>query len=162
MIRAAYPGEEALIASLVKRIAIETYTECNPENVAAWADMLHHPVKHLLRINSDNALQLVVDSDGIHGAAYALAHKMAPSDEDGFLGGLYLDESVRGQGIGHLLVQQRLEWLKDKGVSRVGTTIAKGNAASEHLLGSYGFVAVHEEPGEMMPEITWVSYQLVF
>jgi len=56
--------------------------------------------------------------------------------------GIYLDQSVRGQGVGRTLYAAAVEALRDRGFSTIVTAMAEPNPASTALHESLGFERV--------------------
>jgi ribosomal protein S18 acetylase RimI-like enzyme len=54
-------------------------------------------------------------------------------------GNVFVDQESRGRGIGRLLLQAALAFLKARGVPRVVLTTAEGNAVAERLFAQAGF-----------------------
>jgi ribosomal protein S18 acetylase RimI-like enzyme len=58
---------------------------------------------------------------------------------DCLLEDLYVDESARGAGLGHALVEATLERARARGCRRVELDVNESNEAAQRLYGSFGF-----------------------
>jgi ribosomal protein S18 acetylase RimI-like enzyme len=66
---------------------------------------------------------------------------------DCLLEDLYVDESARGAGLGHALVEATLERARARGCRRVELDVNESNAAAQRLYGSFGFSATSNTYG---------------
>lgn len=59
---------------------------------------------------------------------------------NGEIQSLFLDDSYRGHGIGHALMNQSLEWLVEEGAKEIVVSIIVGNQSAISFYTRYGFV----------------------
>lgn len=90
-----------------------------------------------------NVVVLVADDHGdVIGYAYAAVEGydyMSLRGPAGVLHDISVDPEYRGRGVGRLLLQGALEFLRSKGVPRVVLTTAEGNAVAQQLFAEAGF-----------------------
>lgn len=86
---------------------------------------------------------LVADENGdVIGYAYAAAEGydyMSLRGPAGVVHDIFVDPEFRGRGVGRLLLEAALAFLKERGVPRVVLTTAEGNDAARRLFAHAGF-----------------------
>ena len=60
-------------------------------------------------------------------------------DEAGFIHDIAVEEDMRRAGAARALMEAAVEWLRDRGISRVMLWTAEQNAAAQHLFDALGF-----------------------
>ena len=63
------------------------------------------------------------------------------SGETGLIDELFVIDSVRGQGIGQLLLNNCIDWLKKSGIRRIKLHAYSWNDAAQHMYEQNGFTA---------------------
>lgn len=151
------------IYELTRKTSYKIYQ--NEKLVDDWLAGAHNQKLIETRIKDPNHLMLVVKDTDVIACAYAkIAQDYDPkSNTDCGIGGLYIDENHRHQGIGTKLIDERLAWLRRKGGQRVHTAVSATNQAAISLLAQKGFTLCYQEQGETMPHITWniMTFDLV-
>lgn len=112
--------------------------DLEPPDLDYWRAKLDgdHPGDHLL---------VAVDSqDQVWGYAYSWSYRPRPAYDLTRETSIYLDERVRGKGIGKLLYPALLQTMAVSGVHTAVALVALPNAPSERLHVSAGFVKVGE------------------
>ena len=95
-------------------------------------------------------------NDILDGSVYALTKTgndliaYAPQDDGVFIYDLYVDESLRGQGIGSELLQHVVSQANGKPVR---LCVAKGNTAAQSLYAKFGFKKVGEAADQYKMEL---------
>lgn len=95
--------------------------------------------------------------DILDGSAHALTKTgndiivYAPQDDGLFIYDLYVDESLRGQGIGSELLQHVVSQANGKPVR---LCVAKGNTVAQALYSKFGFTKVGEYADQYKMELT--------
>lgn len=113
--------------------------DLDPPDLDYWRARLDgdHPGDHLL--------VAVDDLDSVVGYAYSWAYRPRPAYALTRETSIYLDQSVRGKGLGRLLYPALLQTMAISGVHTAVALVALPNPASERLHISTGF----EKVGEM-------------
>ena len=94
--------------------------------------------------------------DILDGSAYAVTKTgndiivYAPQDDGFFIYDLYVDESLRGQGIGSELLQHAVSQANGKPVR---LCVAKGNTVAQSLYSKFGFKKVGEDADQYKMEL---------
>lgn len=110
--------------------------DLEPPDLEHWTTRLdgEHPGDHLL---------VAVDQDDdVVGYAYSWSYRPRPAYESTRETSIYLDERVRGQGVGRQLYPALLETMAVSGVHTAVALVALPNPASERLHLSVGFEKV--------------------
>jgi L-amino acid N-acyltransferase YncA len=107
--------------------------DLEPPTLNYWQEKLrgNHPGDHLL-VAVDN-------DDDVVGYAYSWSYRPRPAYDTTRETSIYLDPSVRGQGIGQLLYPALLETLAASGVHSAVALVALPNPGSERLHLACGF-----------------------
>ncbi|HEY9562646.1 MAG TPA: GNAT family N-acetyltransferase, partial [Nocardioides sp.] len=92
----------------------------------------------------------VDDDDNVVGYAYSWSYRPRPAYDTTRETSIYLDESVRGKGVGKLLYPALLETMAVSGVHTAVALVALPNPASERLHLACGF----EKTGQLR-EVGW-------
>lgn len=94
-------------------------------------------------LKRQGAVVLVAERDGaVVGYVYATVEGKdwnALLDAHGELHDVWVDESARGAGVGGLLLEELLRWMKAQGVPRVLLMTATQNAAAQRLFARVGW-----------------------
>jgi L-amino acid N-acyltransferase YncA len=119
--------------------AVETSTatfDLEPPDLDYWRERLdgQHPGDHLI-VAAD-------DEDHPVGYAYSWSYRPRPGYDLTRETSIYLDESVRGHGVGRLLYPALLETMSVSGVHTAIALVALPNPASEALHEACGFKEV--------------------
>lgn len=110
--------------------------DLEPPDLDYWRARLdgEHPGDHLL---------VAVDGeDTVVGYAYSWSYRPRPAYESTRETSIYLDSSVRGQGVGRMLYPALLETMAVSGVHTAVALVALPNPASERLHVAAGFEKV--------------------
>ncbi|HET8717054.1 MAG TPA: GNAT family N-acetyltransferase [Nocardioidaceae bacterium] len=110
--------------------------DLEPPTRGYWKEKLrgNHPGDHLL---------VAVDTDGdVVGYAYSWSYRPRPAYNTTRETSIYLDPSVRGQGVGRLLYPALLDTLKESGVHSAVALVALPNPGSIKLHEACGFKQV--------------------
>jgi ribosomal protein S18 acetylase RimI-like enzyme len=92
--------------------------------------------------NPDVAVLVADDGEGVIGYAYAAVEGydyMALRGPAGVLHDIIVDPGHRGRGVGRLLLEAALEFLRSRGVPRVVLSTAERNEAAQRLFAGMGF-----------------------
>jgi GNAT superfamily N-acetyltransferase len=86
---------------------------------------------------------LVAEEAGrIVGYAYAAIEPLSWQElreEAGIIHDIFVDDAVRGRGVGARLVEAAIDWFREQGMPRVIIHTAEQNAAAQHLFDRLGF-----------------------
>ncbi len=83
-------------------------------------------------------------------------------NENGGLGGMWIDPAYRQQGLASKLVERVIEWAKAKGLSKMRLWNVDGNEAAEKLYRKFGFQLTGEKkPLESDPTLTISEFELI-
>jgi L-amino acid N-acyltransferase YncA len=139
--RSATEGDLAVISDIYTH-AVEHSTstfDLEPPDLDYWRARLdgQHPGDHLL--------VAVDEDDRAVGYAYSWSFRPRPAYETTRETSIYLDDRVRGLGVGKLLYPALLETMAVSGVHTAVALVALPNAASEALHVAAGF----EKVGQM-------------
>lgn len=107
--------------------------DLDPPTLTYWQEKLrgNHPGDHLL---------VAVDTDDdVVGYAYSWSYRPRPAYNTTRETSIYLDPSVRGQGVGRVLYPALLETLKQSGVHTAVALVALPNPGSIKLHEACGF-----------------------
>ncbi|MDT0203359.1 N-acetyltransferase family protein [Nocardioides sp. AE5] len=118
--------------------------DLEPPDLDHWRARLEgdHPGDHLI---------VAVDADDrVVGYAYSWSYRPRPAYDLTRETSIYLDESVRGQGVGKMLYPALLETMAFSGVHTAVALVALPNPASERLHLACGF----EKTGQLR-EVGW-------
>ncbi|HEY6934500.1 MAG TPA: GNAT family N-acetyltransferase [Marmoricola sp.] len=134
--------------------------DLEPPDTDYWRARLdgQHPGDHLL--------VAVDDDERPVGYAYSWSYRPRPAYDLTRETSIYLDESVRGQGVGKLLYPALLETLAVYGVHTAVALVALPNPASERLHRACGFeqVGMLREVGRKFDrwiDVLWFQKMLV-
>ena len=83
-------------------------------------------------------LLLAYDGDRVVGCATLSVVMGAGIRKNAYLEDFVTDASVRGQGVGKLLWEAMLEWMREKGVTRMEFTCGQGREAAQGFYKSRG------------------------
>lgn len=119
-IRQASPEDAAVLADLATQLGYPS----TPEQLAARLAALDGP---------DHAVLVAEDGDRVIrviGWLHVLARHHLETDSFAEIGGLVVDESCRGQGIGRRLVDAAVDWVRQKGIGelRVRSNVVRADA----------------------------------
>jgi GNAT superfamily N-acetyltransferase len=99
---------------------------------------------HDLLADPNSSLQLVENDGRVVGCGYA---QLRPSesafvhDKHAYLGFMYVEPGVRGQGINKMIIESLISWSKDKGVNDFYLQVYVGNQAAIRAYEKVGFTA---------------------
>lgn len=134
--------------------------DLEPPDLDYWRARLdgQHPGDHLL--------VAVDESDTAVGYAYSWSYRPRPAYDRTRETSIYLDESVRGQGVGRLLYPALLRTMGVSGVHTAVALVALPNPASERLHVATGFerVGLLKEVGRKFDQwidVAWYQQMLV-
>jgi phosphinothricin acetyltransferase len=134
--------------------------DLEPPDLDYWRARLdgQHPGDHLL--------VAVDDDDIVVGYAYSWSYRPRPAYEGTRETSIYLDEKVRGQGVGKLLYPALLETMAISGVHTAVALVALPNPASEalHLASGFQKVGQLREVGykfDQWIDVAWYQRMLV-
>lgn len=124
--------------------SISTF-DLEPPDRDYWLERLDgdHPGDHLIVAVDEHDHRVV-------GYAYSWSYRPRPAYDMTRETSIYLDESVRGEGVGKLLYEALLETLSISGVHTAVALVALPNPASEALHRACGF----EEVGKLS-QVGW-------
>ena len=95
------------------------------------------------QLERDDAVVLAAEREGaVVGYAYADVEPLSWKDlrdEAGFIHDVYVDDAVRGTGVGTALLEEAARWLAGRGVPRVLLWTAASNVAAQRLFARLGF-----------------------
>lgn len=114
----------------------------------------------------DHLLVAVDDLDHVVGYAYSWSYRPRPAYETTRETSIYLDQSVRGKGVGKLLYPALLQTMAISGVHSAVALVALPNPASERLHVATGFerVGLLREVGYKFGQwidVAWYQQMLV-
>jgi len=115
-VRPATLDDAPHVAALATQLGYPTTRDEIPARLAAVAADPHHTVQ-VAECRSD-----------VVGWIHVYVRKTLARDGDAEIGGLIVDESYRGRGIGKRLVEQALAWARQKGCH---TVIVRSNVVRE-------------------------------
>ena len=144
VVRRATPADLPSIGRLGALLVAEHYDfdpqrflAARPETPAGYASFISTQLEE-----PDKAV-LVADEDGeVIGYAYAAAEGydyMALRGPAGVLHDIIVAPGLRGRGVGRLLLEAALEFLRSRGVPRVVLSTAEKNEGAQRLFASMGF-----------------------
>ena len=81
-------------------------------------------------------LKITVVKDGPRFLGYCIS---SISDAKGEIDSLYLEDELRGRGIGKRLVDGHVDWMRDKGCSRIRAAVSFGHDAVVEFYHKMGF-----------------------
>lgn len=139
--------------------SISTF-DLEPPDLDYWRERLdgQHPGDHLI--------VAVDERDDVVGYAYSWSYRPRPAYDLTRETSIYLDQSVRGEGVGKLLYEALLETLSISGVHTAVALVAQPNPASEALHRACGFeeVGTLRQVGRKFDQwidVTWFQRMLV-
>jgi GNAT superfamily N-acetyltransferase len=106
-------------------------------------DVNYYDLRDLLA-DPNTSLQLVEHDGRVVGCGYA---QLRPSesafvhDKHAFLGFMYVEPDVRGQGINKMIIESLISWSKDRGVYDFYLQVYGGNQAAIRAYEKVGFAA---------------------
>ena len=106
-------------------------------------DVNYYDLRDLLA-DPNTSLQLVEHDGRVVGCGYA---QLRPSesafvhDKHAFLGFMYVEPDVRGQGINKMIIESLISWSKDRGVYDFYLQVYVGNQAAIRAYEKVGFAA---------------------
>lgn len=150
------------IAAIYSHAVDHSYAtfDLEPPDLDYWRARLDgdHPGDHLL---------VAVDfDDSVVGYAYSWSYRPRPAYDRTRETSVYLDQSVRGKGLGRMLYPALLQTMAVSGVHTAVALVALPNPASERLHISAGFEKVGQmrEVGykfEQWIDVAWYQKMLV-
>ncbi len=133
--RSATAADLPAIAGIYAHAVEHSYStfDLEPPDLDHWVTRLdgQHPGDHLL--------VAVDEGDEVVGYAYSWSYRPRPAYASTRETSIYIDSSVRGQGIGRLLYPALLETMAVSGVHTAVALVALPNPASEKLHLDVGF-----------------------
>jgi ribosomal protein S18 acetylase RimI-like enzyme len=141
------------------RLAQPHETEAVARLIAAFRDHLRlsgpsddEVAAGVERLLADPETEFLLASDGNGGPAAGVAqlrfrYGIWRGGGDCLLEDLYVEESARGAGLGHALVEATLERARARGCRRVELDVNESNEAAQRLYGSFGFSATSNTYG---------------
>ncbi len=90
-------------------------------------------------MQEDEKAYLIVEDNG-EILGFILCFIDNPVSREGTVADLYVDPSVRGKGIGTLLLNNGIAWLKDNNVHKVALAVHKDNLGALDLYSKSGFI----------------------
>lgn len=131
---------------MIKRLSDDRYEVLIPlldalwpgQTVSEWEEELH-------RFKGDQDATFFVAWDGERAIGFSqvqIRHDYvegSASSPVGYLEGLYVDESLRNQGVARQLVEAAEQWALLKGCTEFGSDVALHNVASQHMHERLGF-----------------------
>ena len=103
---------------------------------------------HDLLTDPNTSLQLVENDGRVVGCGYA---QLRPSesafvhDKHAYLGFMYVEPGVRGQGINKMIIESLISWSKERGVYDFYLEVYVGNLAAVRAYEKVGFTPVMVE-----------------
>jgi GNAT superfamily N-acetyltransferase len=142
-VRLAQPHEAEVVTRLIA--AFRDHLRLNgpsDDEVAAGVE----------RLLADPETEFLLASAGGGGPATGVAqlrfrYGIWRAGSDCLLEDLYVEESARGAGLGHALVEATLERARARGCRRVELDVNESNDAAQRLYGSFGFSATSNTYG---------------
>ncbi|MCH1867494.1 GNAT family N-acetyltransferase [Nocardioides sp. CFH 31398] len=136
--RSATERDLATIASIYNHAVEHSHAtfDLEPPDLDYWRARLdgQHPGDHLL--------VAVTEDDDVVGYAYSWSFRPRPAYDYTRETSIYLDTSVRGQGIGRMLYPALLQTMAVSGVHTAVAAVALPNPSSENLHVHCGFEKV--------------------
>ena len=127
----------ALLVEAHCNLDAQRFLAARPRTPADYAAFL------TLQLDRPDVAVLVADESGdVIGYAYATVggyDYMALCGPAGVLHDVFVDPGYRGRGVGRLLLDAALAFLKVRGAPRVVLTTAEGNQAAQRLFARAGF-----------------------
>lgn len=160
--RSATESDLAAISAIYTHAVEHSTTtfDLEPPDMDHWRARLdgQHPGDHLL--------VAVSDADTVVGYAYSWSFRPRPAYSMTRETSIYLDRSVRGQGVGRLLYPALLQTMAISGVHTAIAAVALPNPASERLHQSVGFekLGVMREVGRKFDQwidMAWYQKMLI-
>ena len=132
-------------------IAVRPMTPDDLESVARLATQLGYPSTPeqvarrfgAIRAAPDSHVAVAVDESGaVVGWIHVYGNRLLESEPDAEIGGLVVDESVRGRGVGTVLVAAAEAWARERGypVVSVRSNIVRKEAHEFYQERGYGVV----------------------
>ena len=142
-IRRATPGDEAALGRFGAAL-MRMHHGLDPQRFLATSDPERGYGRFLVsQLDDADTLVLVAELDGVVvGYAYASLQPMSWMDLRAACGGLhdvFVDEAVRGRGVGEALVRESIAWLEARDVPRVVLWTAARNPGARRLFERLGF-----------------------
>ena len=107
------------------------------------------------QLDEPDALVAIAERDGdVVGYVYAGIEPNSWKelrDRAGFIHDVYVEEGARGAGVASALIRAALEWLTDRGLSRVLLWTAAPNAAARDMFARLGFRPTMTEMTRELP-----------
>ena len=99
-----------------------------------------------MRIERNDGITLIAREDG-EAVGYLVGGMVTPEDYRTItsvaeLENMYVNESVRGKGVGGKLVKQFEDWCAEKGVQRIRVVASSGNSSAIKFYEAHGAKAV--------------------
>lgn len=95
-----------------------------------------------LLTNPTTSLQLVEEDGRVVGCGYAQLRPSAAAfvhDQHAYLGFMYVEPDVRGQGINKMIIESLISWSRDRGVYDFYLQVYVGNRAAIRAYEKVGF-----------------------
>ncbi|MGE5561640.1 MAG: GNAT family N-acetyltransferase [Chloroflexota bacterium] len=142
LIRRPAAADEETYVHLSRGLTLFEHSHWSPEHdLAAALEQRVRRATEVFRDPSDGKLILLAEADGV-AVGYLLAWLM---DGDGPLAGcieeLFVDEGVRGMGIGQALLAAADAWMRERGVKRVRLNVFAWNDAARRFCERAGYTA---------------------
>jgi RimJ/RimL family protein N-acetyltransferase len=129
--------------------------EAEARSEAQWRAMLADP---------DRAVFGLYDGDALAGVtAIYIARDVDPDGSAAGLAMSYIRPEWRGRGLAALLYAARLDWARQRGVTRVGVSHRASNEPSRRAIERQGFTRIGAEPYDWPDGVTEdnVRYELL-
>jgi GNAT superfamily N-acetyltransferase len=97
---------------------------------------------HDLLADSDTSLQLVEHDGRVVGCGYAQLRASESAfvhDKHAYLGFMYVEPAIRGQGVNKMIIESLISWSKDRGVYDFYLQVYVGNRAAIRAYEKVGF-----------------------
>lgn len=148
-IRRARTADAPELAALAGATFAETFAHITPENMAHYLATEETPEHYAQLISQPGmAVWLATAPDGAVVGFLTAGHCKLPAPgrepRAGEIHQLYLRSDVQGQGLGTVLLQTGLDWLRAQGYRPLYIGVWSQNLGAQRLYGRYGFEKVGE------------------
>ena len=130
-IRVAGPGDEAVVARLVREMAEED-GESSPVD--------EHYVRHFLASPVSGALLALAGDQALGLLTYCIVPGLFHAADSGLIELLVVTASRRGEGIGRRLVEAALDTFRDAGCAEASVSTGADNESAQRIYRAAGLV----------------------
>lgn len=101
-----------------------------------YASFTFEERKQAMLAHDDSNLKITVVKDGPRFLGYCVS---SVSEENGEIESLYLEDELRGRGIGRRLVTAHGDWMKGRGCARIRAAVSFGHDSATEFYHAMGF-----------------------